>query len=123
MGYRIETSSGSICYIPDHESTPGERSGEVGEFIKGADIVLLDAQYTADEYVMKKGWGHGCLDDVVRIAREAGVKRLFLFHHDPAHDDTFVDAMLAHARELAGPMLVDAAREGERVMLSRSPVG
>ncbi len=119
MGYRIETSAGSICYIPDHESTPGEHGGEVGELIAGSDIVLLDAQYTADEYAMKKGWGHGCLDDVVRIAREAGVKRLFLFHHDPAHDDVFVDAMLARAWELAGPMIVDAAKEGERVVLGR----
>ena len=123
VGYRIETSAGSICYIPDHESTPGEHGGEVAELIAGADIVLLDAQYTADEYAMKKGWGHGCLDDVVRIARDAGVKRLFLFHHDPAHDDAFMDAMLARARELAGPMLVDAAREGERIALRRSPVG
>lgn len=123
MGYRIETSAGSICYIPDHESAPGERGGEVAELIAGADIVLLDSQYTADEYASKKGWGHGCLDDVVRIACEAGVRRLFLFHHDPAHDDVFMDAMLTRARELAGPMIVDAAREGERVVLSRSPAG
>ena len=110
VGYRIETSAGSICFVPDHESAPGENGGDVAELIAGADVVLLDAQYTADEYAAKKGWGHGCLDDMVRVARDAGVKRLFLFHHDPAHDDAFVDAMLARARELAGLMTVDPAR-------------
>jgi phosphoribosyl 1,2-cyclic phosphodiesterase len=124
VGYRVETDAGSICYVPDHESSPGERAEAVGELIEGADILMLDAQYTAEEYPSKKGWGHGCLDDVVRVAREARVKRLFLFHHDPSHDDAFLDRMLAHARSLAGPeMRVEAAKEGEVVELVRAGVG
>jgi phosphoribosyl 1,2-cyclic phosphodiesterase len=116
VGYRIETEAGVICYVPDHESAPGESPGAVGDLIAGADALMLDSQYTAEEYASKKGWGHGCLDDVVRVAREAGVKRLFLFHYDPMHDDTFLEGMLARARSLAGPsMTVDASREGERV--------
>lgn len=123
VGYRVETAHGVVCYVPDHESSPGEAAGAVGELIAGADILMLDAQYTAEEYPSKKGWGHGCLDDVVRVAREAGVKRLFLFHHDPMHDDSFIERMLARARSLAGPtMEVDAAREGECVVLSPAVV-
>ncbi len=118
VGYRIETAAGSICYVPDHESSPGQCAGCVAELIKGADVLMLDAQYTAEEYPSKKGWGHGCLDDVVRVARDAGVKRLFLFHHDPSHDDAFLDRMLAHARSLAGSsLMVDSAREGDCVEL------
>ncbi len=124
VGYRVETDAGSICYVPDHESSPGESAGAVGELIEGADILMLDAQYTAEEYPSKRGWGHGCLDDVVRVARDAGVKRLFLFHHDPSHDDAFLDRMLAQARSLAGSeMIVDAAKEGEVVELVRPRVG
>jgi phosphoribosyl 1,2-cyclic phosphodiesterase len=119
VGYRIETEAGAICYVPDHESAPDENPGAVGELIAGADIVMLDAQYTSEEYATKKGWGHGCLDDVVRVARETGVKRLFLFHYDPAHDDIFLEKMLQRARSLAGPNLtVDASREGECVELA-----
>jgi phosphoribosyl 1,2-cyclic phosphodiesterase len=121
VGYRIETPAGVICYVPDHESAPGESAGAVAELIAGADILMLDAQYTCEEYVSKKGWGHGCLDDVVRVAREAGVKRLFLFHYDPSHDDIFLENMLVRARSLAGPNLtVDASREGECVELMPS---
>jgi phosphoribosyl 1,2-cyclic phosphodiesterase len=124
MGYRIETDAGAICYVPDHESAPGESAGAVGDLITGADVVMLDSQYTAEEYGAKRGWGHGCLDDVVRVAREAAVKRLFLFHHDPSHDDVFIEKMLARARSLAGPeMQVDTAREGEIVELVANPAG
>ncbi len=123
VGYRIETTGGVICYVPDHESAPGESAGAVADLIAGADILILDSQYTAEEYPSKKGWGHGCLDDVVRVAMEAGVKRLFLFHHDPAHDDSFMERMLARARTIAGTaMAVDAAMEGESVVLAGAAV-
>ena len=59
------------------------------------------------------------------LALKAEVKRLFLFHHDPDHDDAKVESMLAHARKLvaaAGATLaVDAAREGVVVELAPSP--
>jgi ribonuclease BN (tRNA processing enzyme) len=59
------------------------------------------------------------VDEVVRLALLSGVKRLYLFHHDPGHDDARIDAMLAHARKLAmgGPLEVFAATEGEVVTL------
>jgi len=37
----------------------------------------------------------------VFVAREAGAKRLALFHHDPAHDDDSVDALLDYACDAA----------------------
>src|SRR5215203_4083404 len=53
MGYRIETSAGSVCYVPDHESAPGENGGGIAELIAGAEVLLMDAQYTAEEYGLK----------------------------------------------------------------------
>ncbi len=119
LGYRIETSAGSVCYVPDHESGPGEGPGPIGGIIAGADVLVMDAQYTPEEYASKVGWGHGCMDEVVRVACEAGVKRLYLFHHDPAHDDEMIEQMVGRARELASeyPIEIDAAREGEHVVL------
>jgi hypothetical protein len=61
------------------------------------------------------------VDDVVQIALNNHVKRLFLFHHDPAHDDRRISGMLMHAREIAqkagGGLRVEAAREGEQFLL------
>ena len=92
------------------------------EFIRGADVLILDAQYDRAEHDEHIGWGHGCVDDVVAVAMRAGVKKLFLFHHDPDHDDAKVESMLAHARKLVAaqnsPMQVHAAQEGVLVRLA-----
>ena len=78
--------------------------------------MLMDTQYDRAEYEHHKGWGHACLDDVVALALKAEVKKLFLFHHDPDHDDAKVADMAEYARKLVkaqnGKLQVDAAREG-----------
>jgi ribonuclease BN (tRNA processing enzyme) len=92
------------------------------EFVRGCDVLIMDAQYEREEYNSHRGWGHACLDDVVAFALEAKVKQLFLFHHDPEHDDKRLDQMVAHARELVrarkGVLTVEAAREGDVVELN-----
>ncbi len=137
VGYRLHTSAGSIVYLPDNEwsSAEGEAAKECEpctqentllEFIRGTDVLILDAQYDQDEYSSHKGWGHGCVDDVVRLAQTGDVKRLYLFHHDPEHDDAFLTQLVEHARELVkesgGKVQIEAAREGEKVILRRAVI-
>ena len=131
VGYRLGTSAGSVVYIPDNEwccddsagadAPAGSTANPLPDFVRGADILVIDAQYIREEYARHVGWGHGCVDDVVRLALSTGVKHLYLFHHDPLHDDAFISRMVDHARKIvreAGSTLpVDAAREGERVVL------
>ncbi len=132
VGYRFKTSGGTIIYMPDNETVAhknGENAGhvpatmeqDIAEFIHGADVLILDAQYTAAEYARHVGWGHGCVDEVVRLAAGAKVKRLYLFHHDPSHDDRVISTILMHAREVAtalgSRMRIEAAREGDAVLL------
>ena len=130
VGYRLETSTGSLAYLPDNEPFHEDQHGysqervdlqnkKLIEFIRGVDLLIIDSQYDCDEYSTHIGWGHGCVDEVVRLAMLGEVKRLYLFHHDPGHDDQRIDAMLAHARELArgSETQVFAAAEGEVVTL------
>jgi phosphoribosyl 1,2-cyclic phosphodiesterase len=139
-GYRLFTSGGSIAFLPDHEpyqflhaakgnQMSPEQAKETGadervalvEFLHGSDILILDAQYTDAEYERHVGWGHGSVSSAVSLALDAGVRKLLLFHHDPSHDDTMVDAMVDDARRLvreSGKELeVDGAREGEEMLL------
>ena len=135
VGYRLYTSAGSIVYLPDNESVhepitepnspdalPRTIEQRLATFVQDADVLICDAQFTREEYAAHLGWGHGCVDDVVRFAVTCNVKQLYLFHHDPAHDDTFVDGMLAQARDLAAKagsaLRVEAAREGEECVLA-----
>jgi phosphoribosyl 1,2-cyclic phosphodiesterase/ActR/RegA family two-component response regulator len=138
VGYKLHTSGGTLVYLPDNESFNGHDSRVHGnavprnieknltEFVKGVDVLIIDSQYNAEEYRSHIGWGHGCVDDVMRFALAAHVKRVFLFHHDPSHDDRFISAMLMHAREVVqkagSTMRVEAAREGEQFVLGPRPV-
>ena len=140
VGYRLFTSTGSIAYLPDNESFDShklhstksqllspeqtkkradEGRAELVKFLQGADILLLDTQYTDQEYQEHVGWGHGSLSSAVALALDAGVRKLVLFHHDPSHDDAAIDSMLAGARKLAAKsesyLEVEAAREGDEL--------
>ncbi|SPE63287.1 Response regulator receiver protein (modular protein) [Verrucomicrobia bacterium] len=137
VGYRLFTSGGSIAFFPDNEphtslhrgsgenataaaSAHGENQKLI-EFLQGTDVLIMDSQYDGQEYQEHIGWGHGCVDDVVGLAIEAGVKRLFLFHHDPNHDDAKIEQMVQQARQLVSgrhaSLSVEAAREGATVEL------
>jgi phosphoribosyl 1,2-cyclic phosphodiesterase len=123
FGYRLFTSDGSLAFFPDNELYPEDASEnhKLINFLRGTDVLIMDTQFDTQEYRQHTGWGHGCLDDVVALALQAEVKKLFLFHHDPNHDDEQISRMLAHARQLVaarkGKLQVEAAREGVTVEL------
>ncbi|HLH57038.1 MAG TPA: MBL fold metallo-hydrolase [Verrucomicrobiae bacterium] len=129
VGYRLSVGGNSLAFFPDNElrhdysrpETPPSRDGEsvVAEFVQGVDVLVMDSQYDAAEYEQHTAWGHGCVDKVVGLALQAKVKRLYLFHHDPDHDDGKINDMANHARKLAASkgssLHVEAAREGLEV--------
>ncbi|MEW6202669.1 MAG: MBL fold metallo-hydrolase [bacterium] len=90
-GYRIEEDGKAIIYSTDTEPAGGSHPGTLETFVKGADLMLFDAQYTPQEYIQGKvGWGHSTYSDALLLAKAAGVKKLVLYHHDPTHDDDFI---------------------------------
>ena len=130
LGYRIEADGASVMYVCDHEpyweplwrsdAAAGDldsilHSGDRrhAEFMRNADVVIHDAQYTPEEYPAKKNWGHSTYRYATQIAAAANVKQLFLTHHDPTHDDAFIQRIEEQAREGAGSSLqVSCAQEG-----------
>lgn len=111
LGYRVEIGETSIAYLGDHQapSHDGRVVPEVSEaafaLCEGVDLLIHDAQYTDDEFAVKAHWGHSTVAYAVEIARQAGVKQLALFHHDPTHDDDQLDRLEFEATRLAGPDL------------------
>ena len=90
------------------------------ELCEGVDLLIHDAQYTREEFAEKAHWGHCTVDYAVLVAKEARVRRLAMFHHDPSHDDDFVDVLLEQATclgALAGLHEVIAASEGLSLQL------
>lgn len=118
--YRVQEKKKNLVYMTDNElmseSVDAFPFEEFVEFAAGADVLIADTQYSPEEYERTRGWGHSTYEDTARLAVEAGVKKLVLFHHDPDHNDKKVDWMEAKSRaavkKLGGKCEVIAAREG-----------
>ena len=109
-GYRIEFDGRSICYLTDTEHFEDGPDSNILGLIAGADIVIYDATYTDDEYPRFKGFGHSTWQEGIRLVDAAGAKTLVIFHHDPSHDDDFMDDIARQAEAARPGTLV--AREG-----------
>ena len=109
-GYRLEHGGKAVAYITDTEHREGQLDSNVLQLVEHADVMIYDSTYTDEEYPTHKNWGHSTWQEGVRLANAAQVKTLVLFHHDPDHDDTFMDRVAAEA-EAARPGTV-VAQEG-----------
>lgn len=109
-GYRVDFGGRSVAYLTDTECGNGPNDAAILSLAEGADLVILDTTYTDDELPSHVGWGHSSWQQGVRLATEAKAKRLCLFHHDPSHDDRFMDDV-AKAAEAARPGTI-VARDG-----------
>ncbi len=103
VGFRISFAGRSLVYISDHENygrvapggiSPNSMDLEIARFADNTDLLICEAQYTEEEYAEKRGWGHSTFLDALERAAQAKVKRLAIFHHDPSHDDVFMDGIL-----------------------------
>lgn len=121
LGYRIMSGNRSLVYISDNEPfdrqvasamrnvdkvvieryshVKGDPNQCIFDFVKNADVLIHDATYTPEEYVDRVGWGHSHYLFTLKVAAEGKVKKLVLFHHDPAHDDEKVDDILKMCRK------------------------
>lgn len=121
VGYRVTWHGRVVTYISDHQAPLDlETVAEpVLELAESADLLIHDAQYTSAEFAEKSHWGHCTVDYALRVAAQAGVRRVALFHHDPAHDDEELDRIVTDARAAmggGGPEVI-AASEGLRLFL------
>lgn len=140
LGYRFEQGGKAIVTIFDHEpfrnlfitdpdhpdydalaAEEGEKAAEeenrrILEFMRGADVVIHDSQYTQKEYKKNRmGWGHSTYEWAINSAQKAGVKTLVLTHHDPERTDDQLDELETTYRNLVkgrSSMEILFAREG-----------
>jgi len=111
LGYRVNFKGRSFCYITDNELflESDEYYDELylqklTGFIEGTDALITDCTYFDNEYPSKVGWGHSSIGEVVKLAHQATVKNLYLFHHDPDHKDADIDRKLDIAEKMLASM-------------------
>lgn len=125
VGFRIQHAQKVFTYIPDHEPALG-RNGLIkdirwvsgSDLAKDADLLLHDAQYTAEEYTERMGWGHSSMEDTLEFAALTGVKNLLLAHHDPLRTDTELDQLYQQLTQNTRYMFrYEMAVEGQQLTL------
>ena len=114
-GYRLEYGGRTFALVSDTEGFPGKCDNDLLSLADHADLAVYDATYTEDEIGSRIGWGHSTWLRGIRLAEKANVKHLCLFHHDPSHDDDFMDALAAEADDVRAGTVT--AREGQIIEL------
>ncbi len=129
-GYKISCNGRTFFFTGDHEGyyniySPEDEDYQEYEkhvrtkqkafvdFISDVDLLVADAQYTQAEYPSKVGWGHSAQEDILALARQAGVGRLIITHHEPTRSDGDLDVIsesLSQAEAALG-LTFDLARE------------
>jgi len=126
FGYRIDEGTSRFSFATDNE-LPMFVNGEVGtlkelaNWCRDSDLLVHDAQYSAEEYKTRVGFGHSSYEDALSLAEMAGAKELGFFHHDPLHSDADVDALIEEAmgnHRQGGGAEIDAFPAAEEMELT-----
>lgn len=132
FGCKVKCDGKTLFFTGDHEPfyniyQPGdedyeeygkivdERNQGIVDFIRGVDVFIADSQYTEEEYQIKQGWGHSTFERTLALAKEAGVGKAFLTHHETTRTDDQLDEIFERLQEEWKDSGVDfeIAREGE----------
>ena len=112
--YRLDGYGKSVVICTDLEHGESIDPGVV-DFCRGADVLVHDAQYTDEELPNHRGWGHSSFGQAIEVAEQAGVKQLYLTHHDPDHGDEFLLDMEHKCQTRFANCFL--AREGDEVYI------
>ncbi len=122
--YCVSENEKKFVYATDVELCAGdfENTPQMKAVFENADALVFDAQYTAEEAARKEYWGHSAFCRALDFASFWNVKRIYLFHHEPAYDDKKLNKILTAARWysdyiLTGNLEVFLAVEGLKIKL------
>jgi phosphoribosyl 1,2-cyclic phosphodiesterase len=116
FGFRVTDGTGSIAYLSDHHPLAlgpgpaglGKLHDAALELAAGVDLLIHDAQYTADELPRLAYLGHSCPEYAIGLAEAAGARQVCLFHHAPRRTDHEIDDMISRLSSGYVPILVAA---------------
>jgi phosphoribosyl 1,2-cyclic phosphodiesterase len=99
FSYQIKEYGRRVVYTGDYEHDGGENDEKMITWANEADVLIIDGQYTPEEYTKKKGWGHSHIEKICELAAKAKVKRVYVTHHDPLHNDAQLTQMESRAKK------------------------
>lgn len=123
--FKFNIGESVIVFAPDNELPVNIDSDnkvfvdEFRAFVKGANVLIHDAQFTKEQHLERLGWGHSNWETVIELTKDLGIKRLCLSHHDPDHSDDTLDRINSKIASIKGSSFVEATviQEGQELYL------
>ncbi len=109
---RLDVNRFSITYITDCEHPNSHIDQNTINIAKHSDVLIHDAQYTPEQMIKHKGWGHSSWEQCVEVAKKSKSKKLVLFHHNPDNGDAALESIERDAK-IEFPNTVSAKDEME----------
>jgi len=113
--YRLQIDNTVIVYCTDIEHPDTHLNANAIKIAKDADVLINDAHFTDEQLKEHKGWGHSSWQQSIALAKQANVKQLALFHHNPDHNDNDINTIEKNAQKVFPNTI--AAREGLEILL------
>jgi ribonuclease BN (tRNA processing enzyme) len=123
LGFRLICDDKIFVYATDNEIIKDKNLSDYNEpnlksLIENSDVLVSECQYTDQEYKSHVGWGHSGVESVVKLCNKYNVKRMYIFHHDPYHNDMDIDEIVKKGKHAASNKLkVYGAREGQSIIV------
>ncbi len=111
FAFKIRSNHTSIIYATDYEVCDSPENDQFIEWAKQCNILIHDAMYTAEEYELKRGWGHSSFESACENAQKIRPERLILAYHEPLRTDQELDSIEFRLKKKYHPMQVDFARQ------------
>lgn len=123
--FKFDIAGNIIVFAPDNElpikidSDNKKFVDEFRAFVKGADVLIHDAQFTKEQHETRLGWGHSDWETVIELTKDLGIKRLCLSHHDPDHSDDTLDKINSKIASMKASFYDEATviQEGQEIYL------
>jgi phosphoribosyl 1,2-cyclic phosphodiesterase len=104
MGYKFVEDEKCFVLLTDNELTFKHPGGldyqDYLDFAYEADLLIHDSELTKEEYKTMKAWGHTVYTDALKLALEAKVGSLGLFHHNQERTDVAIDGIVQHCKQI-----------------------
>lgn len=114
-GYRLDTGTSKVVYASDMEHGNPQFEPILFENSYAADLLVIDAHYTPEEYDSHRGWGHGTWLEAAKFSVRCAIRNLVLFHHHPDHSDSFLEKILSESKKIFPRTYL--AREGMKITI------
>jgi phosphoribosyl 1,2-cyclic phosphodiesterase len=104
LGFKFIEDNKTFVFLTDNEIRFTHKGGlkykDYLRFSRDSDLLIHDAEFSEDEYIKTKSWGHSTYIDAIRLAMEGCVKKIGLFHHNQERTDIDIENIVKHCEKI-----------------------